>query len=373
MFFNKKLKIRQMKNSERRMKPMVISDQQTYDEIIESMLNNQRKQEFSINIIEDPHHRKRVMTQHQVNESKKFFQRLLYYKKTGEEAIFDGIVDDVLGIVGGEIATNGFVSGPWIISKNLNINLPEELKELIGKRIALRLIKLINLYQKYGFDLKFLGGKLENMSIIESGVFSLTINSWIDKRGLITQGAKPGDLIYGFASNGKASWEEEESSGIMIDNTNIIEQCLGPDKLTLPSNRQFAIIIKEIVSILKAKKAFFMLHGIVINHKNGCTEIKNISRKNDIMYVKDMPLPPSIFNLIQKESQLEWREMYRNFNCGVGLEIVGENNPVFIDTLKEVSSKYKIALYRLGHCLPAKSPTNSNRLIINSHFGTWEM
>ena len=43
---------------------------------------------------------------------------------------------------------------------------------------------------------------------------------------------------------------------------------------------------------------------------------------DDVHIVKDNLLPiPALFNLIQKESNTDWKEMYRVFNMGHRLEI----------------------------------------------------
>ncbi|MFA5644618.1 MAG: hypothetical protein WC928_03805 [Patescibacteria group bacterium] len=373
-------------------------------EIFEKIIDNEYPTAF-VNIITDPFNKSRVMTQHQDGDGSKFIQRLLHYYESGKEEVFDGMVDDALAMNSGDIASSGFVFEPWLITDVLNLNLESDLKEVVMKRIALRFLGLISLYKKYGFSIKFLGGETADLrDQVRSGVFDIAITAWARRKDLITGNVKPGDAIFGFSSDGQAVWEEEYNSGIMSNGLTLARSTLmkksynkkylhlkregafykgrfsykqtkiypGIDtisigNLLLSPTRQWPIVIKELITILKKKKAQSHLHGIVMNTGGGATKIKNIGK--NIHYFKTMPSIPIFFRIIQEESQENWLNMFESFNCGIGLDIVGKDSPAFRDALEETSEKTKVDLYRLGQCL--KSKKEKNEVSLETGYGNF--
>jgi phosphoribosylaminoimidazole (AIR) synthetase len=78
--------------------------------------------------------------------------------------------------------------------------------------------------------------------------------------------------------------------------------------------------------------------------------------------------------LIQQESGEDWKDMYKSFNCGVGIDIVGQNSPVFITALKEAAVNCGLPLYRLGVCqkLPGRE-SEKNRVLLSTLFGDFQL
>lgn len=375
----------------------------TVREIFEKLIDNEYPGAF-VNIITDPFCPSRVLTQHQDGDGSKFIQRMIHYLENNDKQIFAGMVDDALSMNSSDIAASGFVFGPWIITDVLNLSLPPKIKELVLKVIAIRFLELRELYKEHGFDIKFLGGETADLpDQVRSGVFDISITAWAEKSDLIAGNVQGGDLIFGFPSDGRASWEEADNSGIMSNGLTLARSCLMKkeyneqypnlkrdslfykgrfdnnecfsDEMTvgealLSPTRQWAIVIKELMVLLKEENALPLLHGISINTGGGATKISNIGQ-GDILYIKDMPPPPPFFRLIQGESGEDWKNMYQTFNCGVGIDIIGADNPVFIEALKRTATKCGLPLYRLGVCQRLLSGSKKNEVQLNTFAGTF--
>ncbi len=376
-------------------------------EIFEKVVDNEYQGAF-VNIITDPYCSSRALTMHQDGDGSKFIQRLLHYFESGDETIFAGMVDDALAMNTGDIAASGFVFGPWIITDVLNVNMPRDLKKIVMKAVAARMIELRDLYRQHGFQIKFLGGETADLpDQVRSGVFDIGITAWADKKDLVIGNVQGGDLIFGFPSDGKAVWENQENSGIMSNGLTMARRELmsgdyndkyptlkrdggfyqgdfhyndSPPELNgmsvseaiLSPTRQWPLVIRKIISILKKADALNMLHGISMNTGGGATKIANIGR-GGILYIKNIPTLPPLFSLIQKASKEEWHNMYQSFNCGIGIDIIGSDHPVFIDALKEAAISCNLPLYRLGFCHLIPNGENSkNQVHLKTPYGDFK-
>ncbi|HNX10798.1 MAG TPA: hypothetical protein PKI61_01525 [bacterium] len=375
-------------------------------EIFAKLIDNEYPQAF-VNIITDPFNSERVLTQHQDGDGSKFVQRLLHYFESGDESIFAGMADDALSMNTGDIAASGFVSGPWVITDVLNLNLPKDLKEIIMKQVAFRLLELRELYQAHGFNIKFLGGETADLpDQVRSGVFDIAITAWADKKDLISGNVQNGDVVFGVASDGRAVWETEDNSGIMSNGLTLARNCLmsaqydekypqlkrdggfyrgrflydqllGAGNMTasralLSPTRQWAIVIKKIIDRLKEAQALGMLHGITMNTGGGATKIVNVGGKG-VTYVKNMPIPPDIFKVIQSETGEEWKNMFKSFNMGVGIDIIGQKHSIFFQAVKEAVAECQLSLYALGNCRRfSGSEKAPNKVWLETPFGLFQ-
>ncbi|MFH0923692.1 MAG: hypothetical protein V1825_03080 [Candidatus Falkowbacteria bacterium] len=370
-------------------------------EIFSKIIDNDFPNAF-VNIKRDPEFPGMVFTKHPDGDGSKFVQRALHYFETGDESIFQGAVDDALSMNTGDIAASGFVFGQWVITQVININGINLPKDIIMKQIALRVAWLLQLYRDYGFNATFfMGGETADLpDQTNSMVYDMDIYARAKETDLIVGNVRPGDKIYGFASNGQAVWEEESNSGLMsngltLARTDLMDVSYGklypflirgkgayrggfkvndkPDILggmtvseaILSPTRQWAIVIRMIIEKLKEKGIFHMLHGISMNTGGGATKICHVGE--GILYKKIMPVPPPIFQLIQSESGESWQNMFEDFNCGVGIDVVGEDNEEFAIALKEVADETEIKLFELGRC--EKHKGKGNNIFLDTPYG----
>ena len=125
-------------------------------------------------------------------------------------------------------------------------------------------------------------------------------------------------------------------------------------------------IEKEISEFL-SKKFGDHVTGLVHNTGGGMTKCLRIGNK--IHYYKfDLPQPDPIFKIIKRASGESWATMYKNFNMGVGFEIVVKQEIAY--EVMRISERYKVGAKRIGRCEKAKS-NKRNSLLIESPWGTF--
>jgi len=89
------------------------------------------------------------------------------------------------------------------------------------------------------------------------------------------------------------------------------------------------------------------VHGMVHNTGGGQTKCLRLGR--GVRYVKgSMPEPDPIFTLIQREARVDWREMYEDFNMGVGFEFVVD--PEVVEEVVSVAEGFDIGVDVIGRC-----------------------
>ena len=114
---------------------------------------------------------------------------------------------------------------------------------------------------------------------------------------------------------------------------------------------------------------WLVLHGISQNTGGGNTKISHVGE--NIVYVKKMPEPLPIFKLIQSESGDFWENMFKNFNCGIGIDVVGsDQGGILAKVLKEVSEETGIELHILGEC--EESKIGKNYVVLHTPYGTFD-
>lgn len=155
----------------------------------------------------------------------------------------------------------------------------------------------------------------------------------------------PADLVY---SGGLRLTDAVEGSPV------------NAGRLVLSPTRTYAPVIKEILSEMRPK-----IHGMV--HCSGGAQTKVMHFVENKHVVKDnlFPVPP-LFRTIREQSGTDWAEMYKVFNMGHRMEIYVA--PGDADRIIEISKGFGIDARVIGRVEDAAS----NRLTINSEFGTFE-
>ena len=356
-----------------------------------------------VNIVRDPECLDEVFTGHMDGDGSKFIQRVLMYREFGDPEIFRGAADDALSMNTGDIAAAGFVSGLMTVTDIINVNGFAVPKQIIMEQIGGRLVELRELYRDYGFKIYFLGGETADLPHqVQTVAFDVNVYARAMESDLILGNIQTGDHIWGFASDGRARWEDRPNSGIMSNgltlarmvtmdksytekypdlvkqggaytgkfmadsrSVNLNGMTIG-EALTSPT-RQWAILIKHLIGLLKEEDVLHLLHGIAMNTGGGATKVLHLG-KGGIEYRKRMPDPPKIFQTIQYHSQEKWRDMYQNFNCGVGIDVIGD--PRLGEFLSRVEQMTHVRLHKLGEC--HYRGWEENRVILKTPFGNFE-
>lgn len=381
------------------------SQKSTVREIFGKIVDNDFPGAF-VNIKRDPEFSGYVFTKHPDGDGSKFVQRLLHMEETGDTSIVRGAVDDAFEMNLGDIAASGFVTGKIALTQIIDINAFNVDKEKVMQQIALRVAELLKTYRDNGFDLSFfMGGETADLpNQTSSIIYNADVYARTREEDLIT-GAyiRPGDRIYGFASFGQATWEDEYNYGLGSNGATQARLYLmseeynekyphlvgygkpykgryrvtdpfpaNPDvsisKAILSPTRNWSLVIKLLVDKLKDRGLFNNLHGISMNTGGGATKVGHLSR--GITYYKQMPEPPDLFRIIRSESNDHWEYMFESFNCGVGIDVIGEDDPEFEKALKEVEQETRIQLFDLGVCEPNPDP-GKNKVILDTRFGVF--
>lgn len=354
-----------------------------------------------VNIIRDPFHPGEVATLHMDGDGSKMVQRLLMLEITKDSKVISGAVNDALEMNLGDIAASGFVSGLILVGDVINLNRFNVPKDLIMEQIAIRFEELMVVYKKYGFKIFFMGGETADLpDQVQSAVFDVGVSARAMEKDIIIGNVQPGDIIWGFASDGQAVWENEPNSGLMsnfltlariatmwsgytkryphlirsggayrgqfhVGDTDLLTG-MAVDRALISPTRHWAILIKIFLDKLKERGQMHLLHGISMNTGGGATKISHVGK--GIFYAKEMPIPPPIFQIIQRESGEVWRDMFKGANCGVGLDVVGDEK--LSDVLHEVREETGVALYKLGDCGVWEG--EGNKVKLETPYGTFD-
>jgi phosphoribosylformylglycinamidine cyclo-ligase len=127
--------------------------------------------------------------------------------------------------------------------------------------------------------------------------------------------------------------------------------------ITSPT-RIFAPIVFKILDTVGSS-----VTGLVHNTGGGQTKCLKLGRR--LRYIKHLTLEPDpIFTLIQKESSESWRDMYQDFNMGVGFEVILEQEAV--DPVLSLAESFGVEAREIGH---VESSPDGNQVVIESSFG----
>jgi phosphoribosylformylglycinamidine cyclo-ligase len=234
--------------------------------------------------------------------------------------------------------------------------------------------------------------------LVRTIIVDSTVTSRLARRKVITnENISEGDLIVGLSSFGQAIYETDYNGGMGSNGLTSarhdvfhsiyrekypeaydsnVEQALifsGSKKLTdeidgspldagklvLSPTRTYAPIIKEIL-----REEHDRIHGMV--HCSGGAQTKVLHFIDNLRIVKDslFEVPP-LFNLIQKESGTDWKEMYQVFNMGHRFELYVPEE--IVDELIEISESYNVSAKVIGRVETSDKP----EVVIQSEKGVF--
>ncbi len=324
-------------------------------------------------------------------------QNYLNWKLTGDINSFRGIAQDTLAMnIGDAFCVGVPTSGSFVDYVAINgLRVP---KEEVLSILAEEWTELFEMLEKYDIDIKFAGGETADLpDQLKTFDVSGAIHARYKLDKMITgDKIKPGDKIIGIESGGVAPYEKQPSGAIMCNGLTLARHCLmkkefghdypeilepgkdyyGPfsptdvldftdittigEEITRPT-RIFAPILKDTI-----EEFGDAIHGIVFNTGGGHTKCLRVGK--DIRYVKDnLPEPPGIFHLIQKHGNVPWREMYVDFNMGVGVEMYVDSGSAS-EIIDFVEGKFDLDTRRIGECRKARG---KNKLRIETPTGNF--
>lgn len=318
----------------------------------------------------------------------------IYWKETGDESVWEGIIQDSLVMNLDDLACVGAIDNLVIsstIGRNKNLIPGDVIKSLINGSQ-----KFIDKLKPFGLNFNLAGGETADVGdIVRTLDVGFTIFSRMKKDDVIDINIKDGNVIVGLASFGLASYESEYNSGIgsngltsarhdifakyladkypesfnpLIPNnlvysgsknlTDMFVNNLSYGKMALSPTRTYLPVIKSIFSNCDKSK----IDGII--HCTGGGQTKVLHFINNIHVIKDNLFDsPEIFKLIAKESKINYSEMYSVFNMGHRLEFYTDENTA--NEIIQIANSFNIEAKIIGKCI--SSP--NKKLTIKSEQG----
>ena len=278
----------------------------------------------------------------------------LYWRETGDNSVWKGIIQDALIMNVDDLICVG-ATKDIIVSSTIGRN-----KSLIPAEVVKHLIQgtanYIEELKSHGVQMTLAGGETADVGdVVRTLDVGFTTFARMKRADVIdTANIKGGDVIVGLASFGQASYEREYNGGMGSNGltsarhdvfanylskeypesynaeipadlvysgskklTDIHEETgLTYGKLVLSPTRTYAPIINKVLADCDNSQ----ISGIV--HCSGGARTKVLHFVDNVHIIKDnmFALPP-LFKLIQEESATDWKEMYKVFNMGHRMEL----------------------------------------------------
>ena len=278
----------------------------------------------------------------------------IYWKETGDLSVWNDIVQDAIVMNIDDMACVGCTDN-IILSSTIGRN-----KHLIPGDVISILInatqRFIDNMSKYGIKLHLAGGETADVGdIVRTVDVGITAFSRLKKDELIVNDIKDKNIIIGFSSSGKSSYEENYNSGIgsngltsarhdlfsnqyrlkypetyapqtdieyVYSGSRLLKDKLEVDGKTIDLGK---FLLSPTRTYLPMLKVIFKSHRNKIDgliHCTGGGQTKVLKFVKNKRIIKDNLLEtPQIFQIIQQESKASVREMYEVFNMGHRLEM----------------------------------------------------
>ncbi len=321
-----------------------------------------------------------------------------YWRETGDISVWKGIAQDALIMNIDDLLCVG-ATDRILLSSTIGRN-----KNLIPGEVISAIIngteELLADLRRLGVNIYSTGGETADVGdLVRTIIVDSTVTCRMRRDQIIDNAnIRPGDVIVGLASFGKASYETEYNGGMGSNGltsarhdvfsrylaekypetfdaavpeelvysgscslTDSVEGTgLDAGRLVLSPTRTYAPVIKAVLDRMRAD-----IHGMV--HCSGGAQTKVMNFVDNVHVIKDnmFPVPP-LFELIQAQSGTDWKEMYKVFNMGHRMEIY--LSPDNADRVIDIARSFDIDARIVGRIEAAEA----NRLTIISDKGTFE-
>ena len=322
----------------------------------------------------------------------------IYWKETGDLSVWKGIAQDALIMNIDDLLCVGATDN-LLVSSTIGRN-----KMLIPGEVIAAIIngteELLEELRGMGVSIYSTGGETADVGdLVRTIIVDSTVTCRMRRSDVIDNAnIKGGDVIVGLASYGQAAYEKEYNGGMGSNGltsarhdvfkhdlavkypesydaavpvelvysgsmglTDAVDNApVNAGKLVLSPTRTYAPVIKKLLDEMRDK-----IDGMV--HCSGGAQTKVMHFVTDKHVIKDnlFPVPP-LFDLIQRESGTDWKEMYKVFNMGHRMEIYV--SPEDAARVIEISESMGIPARIIGRVEDA--PTNM--LTIISDKGTFK-
>ncbi len=321
----------------------------------------------------------------------------MYWKQTGDLSVWKGIAQDALIMNIDDLLCVGAIDNIIVsstIGRNKNLIPGEVIAEIINGTES-----LLDELRTHGIGIYLAGGETADVGdLVRTIIVDSTVVCRMKRSDVIDNARiKAGNVVVGLASFGQANYEKEYnggmgSNGLTSARHDVFEKRLAkmfPEsfdpaisddlvysgtksltdaveglpldagKLVLSPTRTYAPVIRKVLAELSGK-----IDGMV--HCSGGAQTKVLHFIEKLHVIKDnlFPVPP-LFNLIQAESQTDWREMYAVFNMGHRMEIYTDQETAA--SVIDIAASFGVDARIVGRVLEGDAP----QVTIESENGTF--
>ena len=321
-----------------------------------------------------------------------------YWKETGDLSVWKGIAQDALIMNIDDLLCVGAVDN-ILVSSTIGRN-----KNLVPGSVISAIIngtdELLAELREMGVGAYATGGETADVGdLVRTIIVDSTVTCRMKRSDVINNAnIRPGDVIVGLASFGKATYEKEYNGGMGSNGlTSARHDVFGKDiarkypetydhavpeelvysgglnltdavkdspldagKLVLSPTRTYAPVVKKLLDALRPQ-----IHGMV--HCSGGAQTKILHFVDGVHVIKDnlFPIPP-LFRTIQEQSKTEWKEMYKVFNCGHRFEVYLPKE--YAQQVIDISKSFGIDAQIIGRI----EQSDHTHLTIHSEYGVFE-
>lgn len=320
----------------------------------------------------------------------------LYWKETGDMSVWKGIAQDAIVMNTDDLICVG-ATDQILLSSTIGRN-----KNLIPGEVIAAIVnstqEFADKMRDYGIEIILTGGETADVGdLVRTIIVDSTVCCRLKRKDIVDINIQEGDVIVGFASSGKATYEDEYNAGMGSNgltsarhdvfskylatkypesydnaiNENVVytgkykltdeikEIGITAGKMVLSPTRTYLPVVKDILKNYKSE-----IHGII--HCSGGAQTKVLKFINNIHVVKNNMFEiPVLFNIIQQESSTDWAEMYKVFNMGHRMEVY--MNAKHAEDIIKIAQSYNIDAKIIGHCEKAEQ----SKVTVSSEKGTF--
>lgn len=318
----------------------------------------------------------------------------VYWKETGDLSVWKGIAQDAIIMNLDDLLCVGALDNILLsstIGRNKNLIPGEVIAEIINGTE-----EILQELRELGIGIYSTGGETADVGdLVRTIIVDSTVTCRMKRSDVISNDRiRPGNVIVGLASYGKATYEKEYNGGMgsngltsarhdvfhkyvaekypesydpsvpyelifagsrKVSDPVEIDPSTGATvtagKLVLSPTRTYAPVIRQILDQYRDR-----IDGMV--HCSGGAQTKVLHFIENLHIIKDhlFPVPP-LFRLIQEESRTDWQEMYKVFNMGHRMELYVSED--LAPEIIRISESFGIAAQVIGRVesAPAKQVT----------------
>lgn len=322
----------------------------------------------------------------------------MYWKETGDVSVWKGIAQDAIIMNLDDLLCVGAVDN-ILLSSTIGRN-----KNCISGDVIAAIIQgteeLCKELQEMGVSIYPTGGETADVGdLVRTIIVDSTVTARMKREDVISaDNIKPGNVIVGLASHGKANYETEYNGGMgsngltsarhdvfskyladkypesfdpsvpselvysggckLTDSVDGVE--LNAGKLVLSPTRTYAPIVKAVLDKHRSG-----VDGMI--HCSGGAQTKVLHFVDNVHVIKDnmFEIPP-LFKLIQDQSETEWKEMYKVFNMGHRYEFYV--NPEIANDIIEIAQSFGVEAQIVGKV----EEFDGKKVTIKSEYGVFE-